>query len=268
MTISCDIAGEGPAVVLLHAGVCDRRMWDAQFSAIVAAGHRVLRCDFRGYGETPVAEAPYTDTGDVLDLMDAHGVERAALVGASWGGRVALLAAARAPHRVTGLALLDSVLPGLPGEDGKSPELAAFDEAEDAFFEAGDLDGATELNVRTWLGPEAGPEARAAVRRMQRHAFAVQSAAEEAVERDGAAYVLDQDEEVWPPDLGGLREVPVLAVTGADDLPDFRGPAAALSALLPRARHVELPGTGHLPALERPAETTALLTGFLAGLPA
>ncbi|MFF8842525.1 alpha/beta fold hydrolase [Streptomyces sp. NPDC015127] len=51
-------------------------MWDARFGVLVAAGHRVVRCDFRGYGDTPVAEHPYTDAGDVLGLMDALGIER------------------------------------------------------------------------------------------------------------------------------------------------------------------------------------------------
>lgn len=86
MTLSHDVAGHGPVVVLLHSSVCDRRMWDDQWKALTDAGHRVVRCDFRGFGDTP-AEAvhPYRDADDVLALLDTLGVGRAALVGASFG---------------------------------------------------------------------------------------------------------------------------------------------------------------------------------------
>ncbi|MET9064505.1 alpha/beta fold hydrolase [Streptosporangium sandarakinum] len=48
MTLSYDMAGDGPALVLLHSGVCDRRMWDPQWPALLDAGYQVVRCDFRG----------------------------------------------------------------------------------------------------------------------------------------------------------------------------------------------------------------------------
>ncbi|MEO3974074.1 alpha/beta hydrolase [Streptomyces sp. CAU 1734] len=252
-TLAHDTAGAGPAAVLLHSTVCDRRMWDPQWEALAATGHRLIRCDFRGYGETPAARAPHTDAGDVLALLDTLGVERAVLIGSSHGGGTALEIAARAPHRVTALALL---CPGLP-DQGESPGLAAFDRRETELFEAGDLSGAARLNAETWLGPEAGPEAREAVYAMQLHAFEVQSAAGE--EYDPAPGF----------DVSALSAVraPALVLSGAHDFPDFRRSAARLPALLPGARHRELPWAGHLPGLERPAEITDALTGFLAGLP-
>ena len=66
--LSYDVAGTGPALVLLHSTVCDRRMWDTQWPVLVDAGYRVVRCDFRGYGETPVPQGPHDDAADVLDL--------------------------------------------------------------------------------------------------------------------------------------------------------------------------------------------------------
>ncbi|TXS56552.1 alpha/beta fold hydrolase [Streptomyces sp. t39] len=262
MTLSYDEAGDGPAVLLLHAGVCDRRMWDPQFDALAAAGHRVVRADLRGFGATPVAEEPYTNSGDVLALMDRLGIERAALVGASFGGRVALFTALRAAERLTALALLNAPLPGQGG--CASPELIAFDRRETELFEAGDLDAAAALNVETWMGPEAGEATRAAVHAMQLHAFEVQSAAERAVEKEGARYVLSAAEAEGPYDLAGIG-IPLLIASGAHDLSDFRAGASHLAAAVPGARHVELPWAGHLPSLERPDEITALLKDFLAG---
>ncbi|MFW5417888.1 alpha/beta fold hydrolase [Nocardiopsis sp. CNT-189] len=247
MVISHDVDGDGPAVVLLHSGVCDRRMWDAQWPALVGAGHRVVRPDFRGFGGTPAPDRPYGDAEDVLDLLDRLGIARAALVGSSYGGQVALEVAARWPDRVSALALLCSAFPG----HEPSAELASVGEREEALLDAGDIAGATELMVETWLGPEAGESAREAVRRMQRHAFEVQASAAEEFEPEEA--------EVDP----AAVRAPCLAVSGAHDLPDFRRSAARLPDLIAGAEHVELPWAGHLPGLERPSEVAELLVGFL-----
>ena len=112
MTLSHDVAGDGPVLVLLHSGVCDRRMWDPQWSALLNAGYRVVRCDFRGFGQSPVADRPYSDAEDVAELLGNLGIERAALVGSSYGGQVAMEVAARWPDTVTALVLLCSALPG------------------------------------------------------------------------------------------------------------------------------------------------------------
>ncbi|MFJ8072673.1 alpha/beta fold hydrolase [Streptomyces sp. NPDC096176] len=280
MTLTYDQTGQGPDVVLLHSTVCDRRMWDAHWQALVEAGHRVVRCDFRGFGDTPPETGPYDDADDVLELLDTLGVERATLIGASYGGRVALEAAARSPQRVGGLLLLCPDRPGhRPG-----PQLVAFAERENELFEAGDIEGAVELNVSTWLGPQADETVRDAVRRMQRHAFEVQLAAEKAAEQaaeeaaddaagadgaDGGAEVpaAEADSAPEPPGLSRIQ-APCFVVSGAHDLEDFRQIAAGLPAELPGARHLELPWAGHLPSLERPREITALMTGFLAEHPA
>ncbi|MFJ9839713.1 alpha/beta fold hydrolase [Kitasatospora sp. NPDC101155] len=245
MIISHDVSGTGPAVVLLHSSVCDRRMWDPQWQALLDAGHRVVRCDFRGFGDTPLADAPYGVAADVLALLDHLDIETTALIGASYGGRIGLTVAALRPTAVTALALLGAAKPGHEPTD----TLLAFDAQEEELLTAGDIEGAVELNVRTWLGPEADEATRELVRRMQRHNFEVQLTAQ----------VGPRKEEV---DLTRIT-APTLALSGAHDLPDFRQIAASLPTLLPNARHRELPWAGHLPNLERPAEVTALLTDFL-----
>ncbi|MER5207148.1 alpha/beta hydrolase [Streptomyces sp. NPDC002825] len=251
MTLSHDLAGTGPStVVLLHSGVCDRRMWDGQFHALAGAGHRVVRCDLRGFGDSPV-DAPHTHAEDVRALLDHLGADRAAVVGSSFGGRVALELAALHPGRVSALALLGSAMPGMV----PSPELRAWGAREDALVEAGDLDAAVELNVDTWLGPEASETARALVREGQRRAFDLQLAAPE--EHHPVAAEVTRD------DLARI-EAPALVAVGAHDLPDFRAIADELGNLLPAARRVDLDWAGHLPALERPDETARLLLSFLA----
>jgi pimeloyl-ACP methyl ester carboxylesterase len=247
MTLSHDVAGDGPVLVLLHSGVCDRRMWDAQWSALIDAGYRLVRCDFRGFGRTPVADRPHSDAEDVLELLDALDVGQAVLVGASYGGRVALEIAARWPDRVSAMVLVCS---GLPGHE-PTGELGVLGEREDALIEAGDITGAVELMVDTWLGPDAGEAAREAVRQMQRRAYEVQLAAADEFEPIGAEF-----------DLAAIQ-APCLALSGRHDLADFRQIAAHLPDLLADVHHVELPWAGHLPSLERPSAVTDLLVGFL-----
>ncbi|WP_345178772.1 alpha/beta hydrolase [Streptomyces lavendulae] len=270
MTLSHDAAGSGPALLLLHSGVCDRRMWDPQWEALEAAGYRVVRADLRGFGETPAETGDYDPVADVWELLDSLGIERAALVGASYGGKLALAAAARHPERVTALALLAS---GLPGR-APSAELRAWGAREDALLEADDLEGAVALNVDTWLGPDATPGTRAAVADMQRHAFRVQLAAEAAETAEPPRPGANEPDEAdaaqeTPPtapefDLSGIA-APALAVAGAHDFADYREIAVALADLLPNARHLALDWAGHLPSLERPEEVTALLLDFLTG---
>lgn len=248
MTLAHDEGGIGPAVLLLHAMACDRRMWDPQLPALVEAGYRVVRCDLPGFGQTPLPDGPYRNADEVRDLLDVLGLDQVALVGASGGGRVALQVAALWPERVAALALLCT---GAPGHE-PSPELAAFGRREDELLAAGDVAGATELNLDVWLGPDADEQAREKLRQMQQHAFEVQLAASDQAEELPAEV-----------DLAAIT-APALLVSGAFDLVDFRQIAAELSGQLADARLLELPWAGHLPSMERPDIVTQLLTEFLA----
>jgi pimeloyl-ACP methyl ester carboxylesterase len=159
--------------VLLHAGVADSRMWETQRRALESR-YAVLAPDLRGFGERPHTPGEFSHTDDVLELLDRHGVDRAALVGASFGGRVALETASVAPGRVSTLALLCAAAPLLP----PTPDVEAFDAEEERLLEAGERDKAVELNVDTWLGPAADESARELVRRMQALAFELDVEAE------------------------------------------------------------------------------------------
>src|SRR5437773_6536085 len=128
-------------------------MWDLQWEAFTRA-HRVLRLDFRGFGRSPLEPGSYSGARDVIELMDQHGFDRAAVVGVSLGGRVALEVALAQPERVAALVLVGS---GLPGHDW-SAEMIANWEREEAALRAGDLDGAVEISLQTWVdGPRREP---------------------------------------------------------------------------------------------------------------
>ena len=192
-----------------------------------------------------------------MALLDHLGTERVAIVGNSFGGKVAVEVALAAPERVAALALAAPALAGVE----PSAELNAFDEAEDELLEAGKLEEAVELNLRTWLG-DTDPELRRSVGEMQRNAFEVVLAAFEKEPPPGPAEWLE------PPaaeQLGSL-DVPTLVVVGDADLVDFLEIARRLAAEAPRARMAMLEGVKHLAGLERPDEFNELVLGFLAGV--
>jgi 3-oxoadipate enol-lactonase len=102
--------GAGPAVVLWHSFLCDHTMWNAQVDGLKDK-YRLIVMDGPGHGLS--AQPPETFVladcvPATLDVLDAAGVQRAAIAGISWGGLVAMDLAIRAPARVSGLALFST----------------------------------------------------------------------------------------------------------------------------------------------------------------
>src|SRR6266508_3991840 len=100
----------GFPIVLLHGFPDDACAWDAVAPPLAAAGYRVLVPYLRGYGPTrfldpaaPRLAQPAPLAQDLLDFMDALGLERVGLAGYDWGGRAACITAILAPERVRGL---------------------------------------------------------------------------------------------------------------------------------------------------------------------
>jgi pimeloyl-ACP methyl ester carboxylesterase len=246
-----DEAGSGPAIVLLHAGIADRSMWAELLEPLAAAGHRVVAFDLPGFGEAEPAPGEQAPWLDVLSAMDALSIERAALVGNSFGGAVALRVALVAPERVSALALISA--PGVEFEP--SAQLRAAWDAEEAPLDRGDTEAAVAAVVEAWTLPDAPQELRGRVAAMQRRIFEVQAGITEPTEGPDPA-------EEHPELLAGL-DIPVLVAAGEHDMPDFLDAAEQLAQTLPRAQRAVIAGAGHLAPLETPAVFRELLLGFL-----
>jgi pimeloyl-ACP methyl ester carboxylesterase len=103
----------GAPIVLLHGFPDDAHAWDGVAPPLAARGYRVLAPYLRGYGPTRFLDASVPRMAqqaaigqDLLDFMDALGIERAALAGYDWGGRAACIAAILAPARVRALVTI------------------------------------------------------------------------------------------------------------------------------------------------------------------
>jgi 3-oxoadipate enol-lactonase len=241
-------AGTGPAVVLVHAGVADGRMWAPQWAAWQTR-FALTRLDLRGFGRSGPAVGSFSHAADVLGVLDAGGIDRAVVVGASFGGLVALDLAAAHPERVAALVLADPPLPGYTW----SEEMRGFFAAEEAALEAGDLEAATDVNVEFWAG-SADDAVRAAIRVQQLNAFRLQAD--------------EPDDSLLTEDLVGALAtlaLPALVVTGEHDKADFRAIADRIAETMPDARRATIAGAGHLPSLERPAAFDEVVLPFLEG---
>ena len=251
MMLPYDEIGSGDAVVLLHAGVADRRMWSEHLEPLAAAGYRAVAMDLPGFGEAVPSAGPSMPWADVLGTMDALEIERATLVGNSFGGAVALRVAALAPRRVRSVVLISIPVPGLEA----STELEAAWAAEEAALEREDVEAAVQAVLDAWLIDDAPPPLRERVATMQRRALELQRDAGEVTEGDDPV----------GEDLGAISglDMPSLVIAGAKDFSDFVRGSEVLAGALPQARLVVIDDAGHLAPLETPEAFRALLLDFL-----
>jgi pimeloyl-ACP methyl ester carboxylesterase len=234
-------------VLLLHAGIADARMWSPQVEALRAAGHEPVTPDLPGFGQEPLVPPTVDHVAFAAERLAQPG----AVVGCSFGGRVALELAGARPDLVERLVL---VAPGLASTPWSDETRALFDE-EERLLERGDLDGAARQQASMWLSAHAADEVRSLTAEMTRRSYELQ---------------LPFDEEVgvgWPEPSAESRlaelDVPTLLVVGDEDRLELREQCERLARELPDARLETIAGAGHLPGLERPEALTALLLRFL-----
>jgi pimeloyl-ACP methyl ester carboxylesterase len=248
-----DHAGEGPALMLVHAGIADRRMWHYYLPWLAANGWHAIAPDLPGFGEHVPSADPPAPWDFLRDVLDELAVDQAVVVGCSFGGAVALRLAVTAPERVRALAMISSPAPGLE----PSAQLDAAWNAESDAMERGDIDAAVDAVVTAWLAPDAPDEVRELVAAMQRRAF--------ELDPEGTMPQPADPLEDAPERIGAIA-VPVLVAAGEADMPDFEWSAQSLADALPHASHRLIAGAGHLAPLEAPDAFREVLTGFLAGL--
>jgi 3-oxoadipate enol-lactonase len=249
-------------VVLVHAGVADRRMWDPQWPGLTGSRDAV-RLDLRGFGESDRPPVGALDpVADVLETLDHLGVTGCHLVASSFGAGVAVEVALTRPDLVRSLLLAP---PGGSLFTERTPAFAAFAAAENEAMARGDLDAAVEANVDAWVvgdGREPGDvdeAVTASVREMQRRAFEIGTA--------GEGLGLDLDEvELDPPATERYDELrqPVLLVVGGHDLDIVQRAAERLESAVGQVRRVDRPDTAHLPSMEEPEFFLRLLLDWVA----
>jgi 3-oxoadipate enol-lactonase len=244
-------AGEGPAVTLIHPGLWDMRTWDREFARWPSEGLRLIRYDVRGYGRSDFPTAPFSNSDDLLALLDALSVERTALVGCSMGGNIAVTFAVEHPERVWALV---PVAAGLSGYEWSDEKWEPVWEPIEAAIEAGDLERATDLSLQIWAPLGTQDEAGATIRRI-----ALDNTQNFALDESGLELSTE------PPPLTRLEQidVPTLVVTGAADVQEMTLIGEILAAGIPGAVPAVIEGADHVVNVRQPEAFEALVLPFL-----
>lgn len=237
-----DITGEGPPVVLLHEGVVDSRIWEPVVP-LLAASHRVIRYDQRGFGRSPMPDGPYSLVDDLLSVLDAAGLERAALTGASRGGNIALTAAVERPERVSALVLAGSGLPGRPLDVEWTPDQIARWEAAEA---EEDWTAMAELDMEMWAPMGADPALRTMF-------------LENAVGSNGEDPATDAP---VAERVGGIA-APTLVITAGRDVRGINEIGDQLARDIPGAVSAVIEDSDHMVPWRTPEELSHLILDFL-----
>lgn len=271
-SIAYDSAGTGPAVVFNHASLADRRMWRHQFHAL-AASHRVVAFDRLGFGQSTAAPAEVRHGAVLLEVLDALEIDRATLVGSSMGGGYSLDAALLAPDRVEALVL---VCPGVPGYEWPmemraevlpllhaavpASRLSAYAAHAADSVCADDVLAMATMQLR-YMAVGKGrsesvfsPEVWALLQDMATGVFAREWGEPQAAETVPEPPILSR--------LAGVR-TRTLVVNAQCDVRFIQDLVHQIANGIAGAQLLELPDSGHLPAVEHPDVITTALMTFL-----
>jgi 3-oxoadipate enol-lactonase len=235
--------GSGLPVVLLHEGVVDSRIW-SRFLPLVEDRLHTIRYDQRGYGRSPKWTGPYSPIDDLVSVLDAVGIERAALIGTSRGGKIAIDTTLERPKRVSALVPIVSGLSGHPLEIEATPEQEArWDAAE----ERGDFVELAELDLEIWAPMGVDDELRAM---FLENAEASNSPDPELEVRAAARRL-------------GEVTAPTLVVTAARDVPAVSEVGSLIAREIPGAEHAVIEEADHMVQWRAPQELAQLVLRFL-----
>ncbi len=247
--------GEGPAVVLIHGFGASLDSWGPVLP-VLAKRHRVIALDLKGFGWSDRPEGDYSLPAQarvVLGLMRDRGIERAAIVGQSWGAAVALSVVAAAPERVTRVALYDGL---------------AFEDQVSSFMTWARVRGMGKLMFwLMWDSTLLAENAQLAFYDKSLVTADRLDRIEASMDRPGAkaaAYSvihqlrLRELERRYP-----SMTQPFLLLWGREDEVTPARFGERLARALPNAKMVVYPRCGHLPQVEAP-QSTADLAAFLA----
>jgi pimeloyl-ACP methyl ester carboxylesterase len=247
-----EVKGKGPAVVLIHGGQMDSRMWDDQV-AVLAKQFTVVRYDVRGYGGSFQPDRLYSDADDLAGLLDYLQVKKAHVVGLSLGGRIALDFALAQPKRVLSLALAGPGLAGYEAPNAEELDLRMWNLIKAARDEGPDK--VTQL----WLkDPFMAPAMEQPHLVPRLHKLARENA---------HCWLRNPVLQRSPQPLAAKRlgdvKVPTLLILGDRDVPQARATVETLEKGISGAKKVVIKDAGHIVNMEKPKEFNAALLTFL-----
>lgn len=246
------VDGEGTPLVLIHGVGLDHTMWDPVVE-VLAQNRMVLRYDLLGHGRSRDPSGPRQADDFVeqfLEVLDFHDLEDSDVVGLSLGGLIALMAAARHPHRVLRLVLVSTVF-------GRSERQLSGARQRLELAEAKGLEPVADLAVERWFSPQWQATHSAETESVRQRLLTTDldgylKAYRLFVEADGLASASAAD-----------VAAPTLVLAGDRDTGSTPEMARALAAAIPTASVQTMAGVHHLAPIEAPGLFTSALIQFL-----
>jgi pimeloyl-ACP methyl ester carboxylesterase len=250
-----ETCGSGPkTIVLVHDGLIDSSGFD-ELWPLLCKDFRVVRYDRRGYGKSPAAKAPYSQTEDLAAVIGAARLDRFSLVGFSAGGGVALDYALEHPRAVDNLVLAGAQIDGFVVSDYFTERgQEAFRPILKRDINEGDIDGVAANWAKDPYLIMPGDNAAKA------KALAIWKANPQDIR-----HLRNDPVEPAPsalPRMPGLS-VPTLILTGDHDIADVQAMAGAAQVLIPGSKRIVVSDSGHLLQIEQPRETATLISDFV-----
>ena len=246
--LSYEIVAQGPAVILLHGGLVDSRLWDDQMNDL-SKQCRVVRYDLRGFGKSADASEPFSHIEDLRALLDFLKIERATIVGLSLGGIIAADFALEYPQRVDRLILVG---PGLRGD--KQPPTKEAVAAWEAASRGAEPFAEVTMRSGLYSGVQPGTVIHTRLRQMLLDNF-------KAVSSFRPGFLKYPE----PPTIERLESIkaPTLVVIGSRDAPNLKNIADLLAKRIPGARKVVINGASHHPPVEKPKQLNKAVLDFI-----
>jgi 3-oxoadipate enol-lactonase len=261
-----EITGQGHPLVLVHAGLADRRMWDEQVLAF-AQQYQVIRYDLRGYGESVFTTSSCAHYQDLHDLLSFLHISSAYFVGCSLGGMTIVDFALTYPDMV------DALIPVCCFPEGywtrnptlKQPNEHILKMIQDvqALMVRGDIDAAADREADYFLaGPNRMPYDPLIPPAFRTYLHETNRIAKKNEVTVGKELSLD------PPAITRLSELqtPTLVISGDQDDADVIKGYQILATCIPGAQKASVVDTAHFPNIEKPAIFNKLVLDFLVDL--
>lgn len=245
--------GEGPDVVLAHGITANLAMWFQGVFALLAQEFRVTAYDLRGHGLSDLTPNGYTSremSEDLLALMDHVGIERARIVGHSFGGSIGLHLALLHPERVDGVVLSDTgvaALRHLRNIEGWSGwrlfrrQMAQYGISYERFTSIDKSNDVTDVLRKSFEIPQQFGLRKGASRATPRLKKLINETKVGSEFRELAGLTQERLPEIT---------APVLALYG--ETSPYRDIGPYLSTALPNCRHTAVPGSGHFYVMQKP----------------
>ena len=258
--LAYEMRGVGEPVLLMHCGFIADSFAPLMNDAGLIGRYRLINYHRIGYGQSDRAMDPMSvaeQAANARALLQSLGIERAHVIGHSYGGVVALQLALDAPEAVRSLALLEPSIPAALGD----PEVALkfMEGAGKAFAQFGASDKAGAVD--TWLTGAFGPGYREIADRALPGWFEQAAKDSDVVFQVEAANL--QQWVFTPTEAARIRQ-PILSVYHQDTWPGFQKANDLLQAWLPQTEAAVIPVTSHLLQIMKPRAVAEVLEGFLA----